>query len=54
LFDYRRLIESSESDWSGDGKFKTMEVYLPDGSVVYYFDMDGSGTWTYSETGNQR
>ncbi|MCL2808505.1 MAG: hypothetical protein FWD24_00410 [Treponema sp.] len=54
LLDYRRLISSSESDWSGDGRFKTMEVYQLDGSVVYYFDMDGSGQWTYSETGNQR
>jgi hypothetical protein len=50
--DYRRLIASSESDWSGDGFYKTMEVYLPDGSVVYYFDMDGSGEMNYSETGN--
>jgi hypothetical protein len=52
--DYRRLIASSESDWSGDGKHKTREVYQPDGSVVYYFDMDGSGIWTHSETGNER
>jgi hypothetical protein len=53
MFDYRRLLASSESDWSGDGRFKTMEVYLPDGSIVYYFDMDGSGEWTHSETGNR-
>jgi len=52
--DYRRLISSSESDWSGDGRHKTREVYLQDGSVVYYFDMDGSGVWTHSETGNNR
>jgi len=52
--DYRRLISSSESDWSGDGRNKTKEVYLQDGSVVYYFDMDGSGEWTHSETGNNR
>jgi len=54
VFDYRRLVASSESDWSGDGRHKTREVYQTDGSVVYYFDMDGSGTWTHSETGNQR
>ncbi|MCL2442460.1 MAG: hypothetical protein FWD13_03235 [Treponema sp.] len=43
IFDYRRLIASSESDWTGDGRHKTMEVYLPDGSVVYYIDIDGTG-----------
>ncbi|MCL2759078.1 MAG: hypothetical protein FWD22_02580, partial [Treponema sp.] len=53
LLDYRRLIASSESDWAGDGLFKTMEVYLPDGSVVYSFDMEGSGEMNYSETGNR-
>jgi hypothetical protein len=52
LLDYRRLIASSESDWSGDGLYKTMEVYLQDGSVVYSFDMDGGGEMNYSETGN--
>jgi len=50
----RRFIASSESDWAGDGRHKTKEVYQLDGSVVYYFDMDGSGTWTYLETRNQR
>jgi hypothetical protein len=49
-FDYRPLITSSESDWTGDGKFKTGEVYLQDGSVVYLFDMDGSGTMDHSES----
>ncbi|MDR1868887.1 MAG: ATP-binding protein [Treponema sp.] len=49
-FDFRRMIESSESDWSGDGKHKTREVYLQDGSVVYSWDMDGSGVMNYSET----
>jgi len=44
FLDYRRLIASSESDWSGDGRYKTKEVYRPDGSVVYSMDMDGSGT----------
>jgi len=53
LLNYRNLIESSESDWHGDGRFKTKEVYQLDGSVVYYFDMNGSGHWTQSETGNR-
>jgi len=54
LLNYRRLIASSESDWSGDGLYKTKEVYLPDGSVVYSFDMDGGGEMNYSETGNKK
>ncbi|MCL2265938.1 MAG: hypothetical protein FWC22_07850 [Treponema sp.] len=54
LLNYRNLMESQESDWHGDGRYKTKEVYQLDGSVVYYFDMDGSGQWTQSETGNQR
>ena len=37
------LLVSSESDWTGDGKYKTSEVYQLDGSVVYSWDMDGSG-----------
>ena len=49
LFDYRRLLSSSESDFRGDGRFKTMEVYQLDGSVVYYYDLDGSGEMNYSE-----
>jgi hypothetical protein len=51
-FDYRRLISSSESDWSGDGRHMTREVYRLDGSVVYEWDMDGSGVMNYSEQGN--
>jgi len=52
LFDYRRLLASSESDFRGDGRFKTMEVYQLDGSIVYYYDLDGSGTMNYSEIRN--
>jgi len=51
-FNFRRLIASSESDWTGQGVFKTGEVYQKDGSVVYSWDMDGSGEMDYSETKN--
>jgi hypothetical protein len=51
--EWRHLLSSSESDWSGDGRYKTAEVYLQDGSVVYSWDMDGSGELNYSETGKQ-
>jgi len=53
-FDYRDLVVSSQSDWTGEGRFKTGEVYLKDGSVVYSWDMDGSGTMNYSETENPK
>jgi tetratricopeptide (TPR) repeat protein len=49
-FNYRRLIASSQSDWTGQGKFQTGEVYQKDGSIVYSWDMDGSGDMNYSET----
>jgi tetratricopeptide (TPR) repeat protein len=48
-FDYRSLVVSSESDW-GEGRFMTGEMYLQDGSVVYSWDIDGSGNMNYSET----
>jgi hypothetical protein len=32
--DFRQLLESSESDWNGDGKFESREMYREDGSVV--------------------
>jgi hypothetical protein len=47
-FDYRKLISSSESDWMGKGKYKTGEVYLQNGVVVYLWDVDGSGVMDYS------
>ena len=50
IFNYSSLIASSQSDWTGEGVFKTGEVYLEDGSVVYTWDMDGSGIMNYSET----
>jgi len=31
---FRQLLESSESDWNGDGTFESGELYLEDGSVV--------------------
>jgi hypothetical protein len=43
LWDYRTLIASSHSDWTGDGFFSTGEVYQDDGSVVYLWDLDGNG-----------
>lgn len=54
-FNYRVLIASTESDMTGSGRYGTGEVYLQDGSVVYTWDMDGSGEMNYSETdtGNQ-
>jgi tetratricopeptide (TPR) repeat protein len=50
-FNFRRLIASSESDWTGQGTFKTGEMYSNDGSVVYSWDTDGSGEMDYSEKG---
>jgi len=54
LLNYPRIIESSQSDWDGDGIFEYAEDYLPDGSIVYSWDLDGSGIRNYSEikTGN--
>ena len=47
-YDYRRLVSSSVSDRTGEGRYKTGEVYLQDGAVVYLWDMDGSGVMDYS------
>jgi tetratricopeptide (TPR) repeat protein len=55
-FDIRKLLASSESDWTGDGQYKTGEVYRQDGSVVYTWDIDGSGIMNYyyqTESGNR-
>lgn len=49
FIDYRAVIEFSESDWDGDGIYETAEQYLPDGSVVYSWDMDRDGIREYSE-----
>jgi len=55
IYDYHSLIASSESDWTGEGRFKTGEIYMQDGSVIYLWDIDGSGNMNYSEvrSGNQ-
>jgi len=55
MYDYHKLIASSESDWTGEGRFKTGEIYMQDGSVIYLWDIDGSGNMNYSEVkaGNQ-
>jgi tetratricopeptide (TPR) repeat protein len=53
LPEYKKIIESSESDWDGDGIFETGEQYLSDGTVVYSWDVDGDGVREYSETGTQ-
>ncbi|MCL1993314.1 MAG: tetratricopeptide repeat protein [Spirochaetes bacterium] len=47
--DLRSFIVSSVSDWRGDGRFTTSRVYLQDGSVVYSWDLDGSGYREHSE-----
>jgi hypothetical protein len=46
---YQKIIESSLSDWNGDGVFEYLEEYLSDGSIVYYWDMDGGGLSNYAE-----
>lgn len=49
LFNYAGSAVSSESDWTGEGIYKTGEMYLPDGSVVYSWDIDGRGMMNYTE-----
>jgi hypothetical protein len=46
---YQPIVESSESDWDGDGVYETAETFREDGSVVYSWDMDGDGIREYSE-----
>jgi hypothetical protein len=47
---YKKTVESSESDWNGDGVYETAETYREDGSVLYFWDMDGDGIREYSES----
>jgi hypothetical protein len=49
ILDYKREVEFSESDWDGNGIFETAEEYLPDGRIIYSWDMDGDGLREYSE-----
>jgi hypothetical protein len=48
-WDYGRIIESSESDWDGDGIFEYGEEHLP-GGVIRSWDMNRDGVKEYSET----
>ena len=48
-FNYAGSAVSSESDWTGEGIYKTGEIHLPDGSVVYSWDIDGRGMMNYTE-----
>jgi tetratricopeptide (TPR) repeat protein len=54
IFNYKALISSSESDWNGDGIYKTGELYQKDGSTVYQWDMDGKGIMNYYDNGTER
>jgi hypothetical protein len=47
--EYQEILESSESDWDGDGIFEYEERYLP-GSVIRSWDMDKDGIKEYIET----
>jgi hypothetical protein len=47
--DYQEILESSESDWDGDGIFEYEERYLP-GGVIRSWDMDRDGIKEYIET----
>jgi hypothetical protein len=46
---YTKDIESSESDWDGDGIFETGERYFPDGGLLRSWDMDKDGIREYTE-----
>jgi hypothetical protein len=48
-FNFRDLVQYSESDWTGEGRYKTAEMYLQDGLVVFLYDMDGDGVMEYRE-----
>ncbi|MDR2029233.1 MAG: hypothetical protein LBP93_06825 [Treponema sp.] len=46
---YPELLESSESDWDGDGLFEYEEKHL-EGTIIRSWDMDGDGIKEYTET----
>jgi hypothetical protein len=43
LFEAAPALESSESDWDGDGVYETGEEYLPDGRTARSWDMNKDG-----------
>ncbi|MDR0378156.1 MAG: hypothetical protein LBH70_10230 [Spirochaetaceae bacterium] len=44
---YAAVLDSSESDWDGDGVYETGEEYLPDGSTVRSWDLNKDGKREY-------
>jgi hypothetical protein len=48
--DFAGDMESSESDWDGDGLFEYGEVYYQDGSIERSWDLDGDGRRERRET----
>jgi hypothetical protein len=49
FLDYSRALESSESDWDGDGVYETGEFYFPDGRIARSWDMNKDGVREYTE-----
>jgi hypothetical protein len=47
-FGYAAVLDSSESDWDGDGIYETGEEYLPDGSVARSWDLNRDGNREYT------
>lgn len=43
------ILDTSESDWDGDGIYETGETYLPDGGIIRSWDMNKDGIREYSE-----
>jgi hypothetical protein len=41
--DYLRCVESSQSDWDGDGVFETGEEYFPDGTLKTNWNLNQDG-----------
>jgi tetratricopeptide (TPR) repeat protein len=47
--DYEAVLDTSESDWDGDGIYETGEEYLGDGRTVRSWDMNKDGIREYTE-----
>lgn len=45
---YAPILESSESDWDGDGVYESGEEYLPDGSTIRSWDLNKDGNREYT------